>query len=124
MVGYNRWKQSKYPLDDNETQGNKAIGFEEISIAWRNNYFGGLVRSSYICSILDGSAGDSLWYYAIGTYRNCDNAYLNSIPGPTGSTTGVRLWMRIYFDNKPNTCFNRKRLLASLFFMIIIIISQ
>lgn len=102
ISGYNRWKQSERPQDDNLADGNsdaKATGYEAISISWSGNDWGGLTLSTTPDSTyIDGSVGSGKWYYSIGAKK----AYKNGIPAPDGSSLSgtVDLWIRIddYLD--------------------------
>jgi len=120
--GYNRWKQTNFPLWEPET-GNLATGFEAINLTWTGNSFGGLFKSKQTATLLDGSRGDSLWYYAIGTIANSwSSSYCSPaghcFPGSTSSTKCVVLWMRVregpYYNTKANKV--KSRLLINLLY--------
>jgi len=98
VTGYNRWRQSLNPINDIETNDKTAIGYEAVHIDWTAKFWGGLVRSSSSYSLLDGSAGTSHWWYAIGVITN---GYSPNFPGPAieGLSDGtpvqeVYLWVR------------------------------
>jgi len=100
VSGFNRWKQSYLPYDDIEILGNKAIGYEPVSISWSERKWGGLVRSNYPDrTTIDGSAGHSNWYYSIGTIK--DEWWPKKIPGPAIDYDNpyyverVSLWIRV-----------------------------
>lgn len=95
-TGYNRWTQTSNPVTSNNTiSGYAAVG----TPTWTGNAWGGLALSSTTSStLIDGSPGDSTWYYAIGAY----SAYKGGIPGPNSTMIGtVNLWSRI--DNLTST---------------------
>ena len=75
-----------------------ANGFELIYNGW-DNCFRGLVSTTIptlegcISTALDGMPGSSLWYYAIGGYKEC--SYSNKILGPyLKFSVVVDLWVR------------------------------
>lgn len=100
LSGYNRWKQSEKPQDENIANGNTdatATGYEAISISWSDNYWGGLTLSTSSSTYIDGSVGSGYWCYAIGTKV----PYQTGMPSSNSSVSGsVDLWVRIddYLD--------------------------
>ena len=67
--GYNRWYQTSNPLQENETvlsTSKKAEGYRPHTITWEDNYWGGLVSSSYDNVLLDGSTYHGYTFYSIG----------------------------------------------------------
>ena len=93
LAGFNRWKQSIYPLDTiNENVGE----FVNVSCTWTQNSWKGLGSSTHGCSLLDGSIGSYNWFYAIGMKDNCeDTIFAHYFPGPSDSRQKVYLWMRV-----------------------------
>ena len=110
-VGYNRWKQLLLPFNDFETT-TSAKGYTEISCSWKEQYWGGLVRSSRSTQILlDGSAGHINWFYSIGVISPAE--YYPKFPGPSINNQvitvyEVYLWIRILntFPFEKNYSFN------------------
>ena len=93
FAGFNRWKQSVYPLD---TIDEDVGEFVSVSCTWTQNSWKGLGKSTHGCSLLDGSIGTDNWYYAIGMKEKCDSGiYNHSFPGPTKPHQKVYLWMRV-----------------------------
>jgi len=94
--GYNRWRQSFLPWNNNEVSGKKAEGYENIYITWSGSDWGGLVKSNNgygLYTLIDGSAGKNLWHYAIGCIST---RYSPRFPGPNGGTVlECRLWIRM-----------------------------
>ena len=92
LQGFNRWQQSIYPLD----ASNDDVGeFFNVSCSWTGNYWKGLQKSSYGCTLLEGSIGHWTWYYAIGAKANCEPGFRRYFPGPSGALSKVYLWMRV-----------------------------
>ena len=92
LLGFNRWQQSIYPLD----AANDDVGeFVNVSCSWTVNYWKGLQKSSYKCTLLEGSIGHQYWYYAIGMKANCHHDRPHYFPGPSSSQSKVYLWMRV-----------------------------
>jgi len=131
VSGYNRWRQSLNPLYDNEVANQKATGYEPISISWTGEYWGGLVRTtlssaSFPC-LIDGSAGNERWWYAIGLISP---QFSPNIPGPSYATSSnsillkkVKLWVRIDntkipYPSHPNP--KSFRLLISILFFTLL----
>ena len=98
---YDWWRQSSFPLneDDDSSIGKTVKGYENVSIKWTDNSWGGLAHSvleSYSCvpCLLDGTIGNSNYFYTIGNYA-CNNYYLSSTPKNTGGSKSVTLLMRV-----------------------------
>ena len=115
--GYNWWRQSIFPLyeDDNESIGSNVTGYEDVSIRWRDNNWGGLahtVREHRGCipSLLDGSIKITNFYYTIGN-NNCYGGYPKLTPSNTGpGVNEVTLWMRVSsFDKISCHCYQRRK---------------
>ena len=69
---YNRWTQTKDPLDDPEenvggSSVQKAQGYTKVKLSWESK-FGGLMLSISPNTLLDGQTGDSNYRYAIGQF--------------------------------------------------------
>ena len=95
LTGYNRWQQTKYPLDEtSDSSGTKVSGYKEISVSWTSSSWGGLALSTCVCSLIDGSPGE-LWFYSIGMKANCSSYYSFYFPGPNDRQSEVYLWMRV-----------------------------
>jgi len=96
--GYNRWKQSLNPKDDQEITGKKATGYEGVEISFPGRNWGGLVMSSNEATFFDVTAGYSSWWYSIGCKKS--NWETLSFPGPAFNDTSyipvskVILWVR------------------------------
>ena len=111
---YNRWKQTKDPLDDpdyNSTVPLKATGFDSINCSW-TYLFGGLMKSHSGRTLLDGQTGSWYWNYAIGDYTSIFKPNTAGTPTIDGKDTipvsFVNLWIRISSPFLPNyTCGNR-----------------
>ena len=78
----NWWRQSNFPLYENNTNNEPYVTwYEPIKIAWNNYYWGGLQRTpfhqNYGCTpcLIDGSLYSDYWYYAIGIFHGCSNLY-------------------------------------------------
>ena len=68
LEGYNRWKQTNFPLSEAYYQGKQEVeGYENVSITWTTRQWAGLQNSTG-CSLLEGSISVTNWYYAIGKY--------------------------------------------------------
>ena len=93
LTAYNRWSQTSNPV----TTNNSITGYNPISISWTGNGWGGIaLGTSY--AFIDGSPGNSNWWYAIGA----KNGYQGGIPGPNSIIAStVNLWSRI--DNLTTT---------------------
>ena len=100
LTGYNRWKQSNYPLDTTES----VSGFVNVSCSWTDNCWRGLSRTNRPCALLDGTGGNCGWYYAFGMKINCDPVYTHTFPGPTGYRSKVYLWMRVSTTKRGYHC--------------------
>ena len=100
---YYRWRQSKNPVKEYETQSRKeAAGFESIHQEPDEKEIKGLVRTTikvdneYISTFLDGCPGESSWYFAIGMYKDSKPNYLNRmIPGYKENVEYTKLWVKI-----------------------------
>ena len=113
LDGYNRWKQSNFPLNEPDSNNKTtAEGYVGIHTSWNINNWGGLVLSTNeqgYC-LLDGSVGSEYWYYTIGYVGNVPK-WQNGFPGPGEIVQEVYLWMRIsmhpHFRESvnSNTCF-------------------
>ena len=94
LIGYNRWKQSLHPKDNPEIgDNNKAIGYEAINITWKEQKWGGLVKSNPgDQTFIDGSCGSiGHYWYSIGLYVS----FNGGIPGPNYIVVNeVILWIR------------------------------
>ena len=124
LNGFNWWRQSIFPLFDDETTS-FSKGYEEIMITWRGRWWGGLVKSSAnIYTLLDGSVNHGNWYYSIGCINNA--GYNNLIPGPAFNNVDniwisrVILWIRIPFLKSKNQYFS-KEIFYFLIFQIFIL---
>jgi len=101
LNGSNWWIQNKNPVLENEGT-TAANGYTPVSVSWATHHFGGLVKSSQTTlTLLDGSAGNTEWFYSIGTRevtswstQNCPSP-VNCFPGPNGSVNEVYLWLRV-----------------------------
>ena len=92
LQGFNRWRQSVYPLD----ASNDNVGeFVNVSCSCTIYNWKGLQRFLSDCSLLEESIGSSLWYYAIGMKANCAENWLQYFPGPYDAKSKVYLWMRV-----------------------------
>ena len=100
LSGYNEWMQGIFPLDANESNSDKTVEFQEDGshTSWYD--FHGLICSSNTnTSFLDGSVGDTGWWYTIGakTYYTIPLVF----PGPDTEGEGgykiqtVFLWIHI-----------------------------
>ena len=108
--GYNRWRQSLFPLNEYDSNDKTcAKGYRSIHIDWNQNNWCGLMRSmnrtdiKCIPSLLDGTIGNDNWFYSIGTMNNCSINYKDNIPGPAGCMSEVILYIR---NPNFNTCNN------------------
>ena len=122
LPGFNRWKQTNFPLNESDDLIEKtAEGFENISCTWTTNYWGGL-QTGNRCSLLEGSAGHRDWYYAIGPVRNCED-WSRCVPGPGRCVYTVYLWMRIpdiillHYCTFPKHFFFRPQVFTFIFFL-------
>ena len=130
VSGYNWWRQSIFPLfeDDNESIGTTVTGYEDVSISWRNNYWGGLAHTvrnigGCINSLLDGSIKSGLYFYTIGN-NNCNTNYPNTTPSNEDpGASEVTLWMRV-FQFGYNSCRVCKRGNSISLFVICFVIQS
>ena len=82
IEGYNRWKQSVYILDANESDVGYQANPEDIS--WNETYWKGMGRSARTEeTFIDGSVHLQYWWYAIGAKHNYSS--INRFPGPSCS---------------------------------------
>ena len=86
---YNRWRQTSNPLLVDQS----VSGYSAVDISMTQNNWGGLALSSTkgTSTIIDGSPGNTTWYYAIGQQA----AYQGGIPANDSSVQEVYLWVRI-----------------------------
>lgn len=86
---YNRWSQTSDPL----LTTNSVSGLNKITTQLSGNGWGGMALSTTkgTSTIMDGSPGDTTWWYAIGQQV----AYQNGIPGGAAVTQEVYMWVRI-----------------------------
>ena len=86
---YNRWRQTSNPLLADQS----VSGYSAVDISMTQNNWGGLALSSTkgTSTIIDGSPGNTTWYYAIGQQA----AYQGGIPANEPSVQEVYLWIRI-----------------------------
>ena len=103
LEGYNQWKQGLFPLDCNESEGDKTVDFQADSSTLSWSYlFKGLISSSAVSdTFLDGSVDNDKWWYSIGAKR----AYTKQLfPGPaTKGESGISLstvYLWIYIPPK------------------------
>ena len=62
--------------------------FQPISIEWTSKYWGGLEYNNKV-SLVDGSAGHSWWFYAVGAITFWNDA----IPGPAKPVQIIELYV-------------------------------
>jgi len=127
-VGFNHWRQSLLPWNDNEVLGNKAQGYQGISISWNKNSWGGLVLSNNyfqpqnnMSTLLDGSAGTNDWWFSIGCV-NPTIFFYPMYPGPGVTINTTYLWLRIDNLNVLSKSTNNllmKKSLIQLFSLLI-----
>ena len=84
---YNRWKQTSNPLRTNDS----VSGYQPVTIQSSGNYWKGLALSSTTSTLIDGSPGNTTWWYAIGP----TTAYQGGMPGFSAVTQEMYLWLRI-----------------------------
>ncbi|MCP3978224.1 MAG: hypothetical protein GY716_02675 [bacterium] len=85
-TGRNIWRQSSHPLDDIPVQGYVPIRIDYQLQGWNGLGFGNGTDS-----LLDGTAADGTFYYAVGTTTD----WFGGIPGPDWPpATAVALWVR------------------------------
>jgi len=111
LSGFNQWRQNNLPWQEEKIPSQIAGGYTPISISWNSSYWGGLVRSNDYhttvygsITLLDGSPGTDLWYYAIGCINPSVHWHPN-MPGPNSAVKVARLWLRIdnvNLINKPS----------------------
>jgi hypothetical protein len=92
----NRWQQKNNPLEEVEKIDGQYFveGYNPIKIDLNGSWWGGLVLSSFTCSLLDGSVGVSYWHYAIG---QLDCAYHEKyvMPSDFREVNKTLLWIRV-----------------------------
>ena len=125
LEGYNSWKQSKYPLDVNESvdDGNYNGYLEsESDIKWNGSGWHGLSKSNHIKTILDGCKELNHFWFSIGAKANYSDGYGNMlIPGPSTSegkgekVNEVAVYLRI-LNYIYLTCNQNSQLLYQHFF--------
>jgi hypothetical protein len=85
--GGNIWSQTSNPVTDAIT------GYVAIRETYNGKYWGGLEKSSYSGTLIDGSVGHGWWYYAIGSNKYWPNG--TTIPGPiSAGINEVQLFVR------------------------------
>ena len=84
----NIWSQDSNPLDITEVKDN----FVTIETGWGSNYWGGLTRSSYSGTFLDGSNPHGNWYFAVGSTVSWSGS--TNFPGPGTAVNKVELWVK------------------------------
>lgn len=86
---YNRWSQTSNPL----LADNSVTGYKAIDVKNTGNNWGGLALSTTkgTSTIMDGSPGNTTWWYAIGQ----QTPYQGGLPGFSAVTQEMRLWVRI-----------------------------
>ena len=100
LPGQNIWFQKNNPLYERKEVGKtKVEGYREISVTWKNYYWGGLFTTGDSASLVDGSYQLSWRWYSIG--RTNKNEV--GLPGPAIMVNKTRLWIRVpnigYFSN-------------------------
>lgn len=89
-AGGNIWTQTSNPVLE------AVSGYASIREDYTGMYWGGLEKSSFSGTLIDGSVGSSWWYYAIGASRNWPSRS-TTIPGPFDRNRGsgeVQLFVR------------------------------
>lgn len=86
---YNRWRQTSDPM----LTTNSVTGYNGITIQMSGNGWGGMSISTQkgTDTIMDGSPGDTTWWYAIGQQKN----YNGGIPGGSVAVQEIYMWVRI-----------------------------
>lgn len=75
--GGNIWTQTSNPVTD------PISGYVSIRETYNGMHWGGLEKSSYSGTLIDGSVGSSWWFYAVGASRYWPSS--GTIPGPMRS---------------------------------------
>lgn len=96
---YNRWKQSNNPCKEYKGTSDGSLyadGYQAISIAWGDHFWGGLTRQNSGETVispcfLSGSVGHNNWFYAIGA----SESWNGGIPAYGPATNKCELWARI-----------------------------
>ena len=125
--GYNRWLQSNFPLEEEDTWGKtQADGFINISCDWNYNLWGGLVKTDLSdCSLIDGSFGHGFVFYSIGFKQNCGQYGITNFPSFNDTATEVFLWVRvknIYLGDFHSHLSCQKSCNLNIYIIIIIIV--
>jgi hypothetical protein len=89
----NVWSQAQNPLDIQEV----IDGLTKIETGYNGNYWGGLTRSSYSGTFLDGSNPHGNWYFAIASSVSWSGA--TNFPGPGVPVNTVELWVKAVDDD-------------------------
>ena len=119
--GYNRWKQTNFPLNEKDnTTKSTAEGYEPIHISFTEQYWGGLLKSGDSCALIEGSIGSTNWWYTIGYKRRCHRSYIHVFPGPGKTVNEVYWWMRSYVTGRL-LFTNHKHYTSNNCFMIMLI---
>jgi hypothetical protein len=85
--GGNIWSQTSNPVTD------AIAGYVAIRETYNGKYWGGLEKSSYSGTLIDGSVNHGNWYYAIGSNQYWPNG--TTIPGPiSAGINEVQLFVR------------------------------
>ena len=124
LTGFNQWCQTSNPLEENETDedgSRNAAGYREISISWRGEKCGGLVRSSSSAlTLLDGTTYHGNTWYSVGRTESTNGG----IPGPNGIIIQkTQLWIKV--DNPYSHLCSLKSTRSSFninLFLILVII--
>jgi len=93
----NIWSQAQNPLDITEV----IDGLTKIKTGWSGNYWGGLTRSSYSGTFLDGSNPHGNWYFAVGSAVSWSGS--TTFPGPGAAVNTVELWVKAIDDTDNET---------------------
>lgn len=89
----NVWSQAQNPLDIQEV----IDGLTKIETGYNGNYWGGLTRSSYSGTFLDGSNPHGNWYFAVASSVSWNGA--TNFPGPGVPVNTVELWVKAVDDD-------------------------
>jgi hypothetical protein len=118
---YNRWRQTNDPMKEpeaNEDGKRNATGYSPVHIDWDKTYWGGMVKSSMDCALLDGSTYIFYWFYAIGDVKA---HYSPKTPGPNNGKAGfVQLWVRVKTTKRFSCAMNKPFCKYFLFFCVFI----
>lgn len=129
-TGYNWWRQTNFPLYEStmSTAGKTVEGYENVSVSWTTNNWGGLARTveyNKKCtpSLLDGSIGIENYFYAIGN-NGCTGAYVNNTPPNVNpGVSEAALWIRVsrIFYMKPTSYIYSRDMCSFMYYLIIIL---